>query len=113
MILPPSPIAVSCASGELCHSVHRAARRVLVEDPIANAPNPAPKGNPAARRQFEIWTAAKHAAFVALVALLVGALGALLISRWLRRPKKLPPPPPPRPPWDVALEALHDIRTLG
>jgi len=43
----------------------------------------------------------------------VGALGALLVSRWLRRPKKLPPPPPPRPPWDVALEALHDIRHAG
>ena len=48
-----------------------------------------------------------------LIALAVGALGALLVSRWLRRPKKLPPPPPPRPPWDIALEALHDIRHAG
>ena len=112
MILPPLPIAVSRASGELV-TVCTAPHAVLVEDPIANAPNPAPKGNPAARRQLEIWTAAKHAAFVALIALLVGAVAALLISRWLRRPKKVPPPPPPRPPWDVALEALHDIRHAG
>jgi hypothetical protein len=112
MILPPLPIAVSRASGELV-TVCTAPHPVLVEDPIANAPNPIPKGNPATRRQLEIWTAAKHAAFVALIALLVGAVAALLISRWLRRPKKVPPPPPPRPPWDVALEALHDIRHAG
>jgi hypothetical protein len=112
MILPPLPIAVSRASGEVV-TVCTAPHTVSVEDPIANAPNPKPKGNPAARRQLEIWTAAKHAALVALIALLIGALAALLISRWLRRPKKLPPPPPPRPPWDVALEALHDIRHAG
>jgi hypothetical protein len=112
LILPPLPIAVSRASGELL-TVCTAPHAVLVEDPIANTPNPAPKGNPAARRQLEIWTAAKHAALVALIALLVGAVAALLISRWLRRPKKAPPPPPPRPPWDVALEALHDIRHAG
>src|SRR3954468_9675142 len=109
LVLPPLPIAVSRASGELV-TVCTASHTVLVEDPIANTPNPVPKGNPAARRQLEIWTAAKHAAAVALIALLVGALAALLISRWLRRPKRLPPPPPPRPPWEVALEALHDIR---
>jgi hypothetical protein len=112
LILPPLPITVSRASGELV-TVCTAPHTVTVEDPIANTPNPAPHGNPAARRQLEIWTAAKHAAFIALVALIVGALAALLISRWLRRPKKVPPPPPPRPPWDVALEALHDIRHAG
>jgi len=112
LVLPPLPIAISRASGELL-TVCTAAHSVLIEDPIANTPNPAPRGNPAARRQLEIWTAAKHVAIAVLIALVVGALGALLISRWLRRPKKLPPPPPPRPPWDVALEALHDIRHAG
>ena len=112
LVLPPLPIAVSRASGELV-TVCTASHMVLVEDPIANTPNPSPRGNPAARRQLEIWTAAKHVALAVLIALVVGALGALLISRWLRRPKKLPPPPPPRPPWDVALEALHDIRHAG
>ena len=112
LILPPLPITLSRASGELV-TVCTAPHSVTVEDPIANTPNPSPTGNPAARRQLEIWTAAKHAVAVALIALLVGALAALLVSRWLRRPKKLPPPPPPRPPWDVALEALHDIRHAG
>ncbi|MEI9952614.1 MAG: hypothetical protein WDO74_27445 [Pseudomonadota bacterium] len=112
LVLPPLPIAVSRASGELV-TVCTASHAVLVEDPIANTPNPAPRANPAPRRQLEIWTTAKQVAIAGLIALVVGALGALLISRWLRRPKKLPPPPPPRPPWDVALEALHDIRHAG
>jgi len=112
LLLPPLPIAISRASGEIV-TVCTGAHSVLIEDPTANTPNPAPKGNPAARRQLEIWTAAKTVALAVSIALLVGALGALLISRWLRRPKKLPPPPPPRPPWDVALEALHDIRHAG
>jgi len=112
LMLPPLPIAVSRASGELL-TVCTTSHAVLIEDPIANTPNPSPRGNPAARRQLEIWVAAKQVALAVLIALAVGALGALLISRWLRRPKKLPPPPPPRPPWDVALEALHDIRHAG
>ena len=110
--LPPLPIAVSRASGELL-TVCTAPHSVLVEDPISNTPNAPPRGNPPPRRQLEIWTAAKHVALAVLIALAIGALGALLVSRWLRRPKKLPPPPPPRPPWDVALEALHDIRHAG
>jgi hypothetical protein len=112
LLLPPLPIAISRASGEIL-TVCTASHSVLVEDPIANTPNPAPKSNPAPRRQLEIWTAAKTVAIAGAIALIAGALGALLISRWLRRPKKLPPPPPPRPPWDVALEALHDIRHAG
>jgi hypothetical protein len=112
LVLPPLPIAVSRASGELL-TVCTAPHTVLVEDPISNTPNAPPRGNPPPRRQLEIWTTAKHVAIAVLIALAVGALGALLVSRWLRRPKKLPPPPPPRPPWDVALEALHDIRHAG
>jgi len=112
LVLPPLPITLSRASGELV-TVCTAPHAVTVEDPIANAPHAEPHGNPAARRQREVWTAAKHVVFAALIALAVGAILALLISRWLRRPKKLPPPPPPRPPWDIALEALHDIRHAG
>jgi hypothetical protein len=112
LILPALPITLSRASGELI-TVCTAPHPVTVEDPIANVPNPAPHGNPPARRQREIWTAAKHVVVAALIALAVGALLSFLVSRWLRRPKKLPPPPPPRPPWDIALEALHDIRHAG
>lgn len=112
LVLPPLPIALSRASGEIV-TVCTAPHTITVEDPIANTPNPKPRGNPGARRQREIWTAAKHVAAAALIALLVGALATFLIGRWLRRPKKLPPPLPPRPPWDIALEALHDIRHAG
>jgi hypothetical protein len=45
-----------------------------------------------------------------LVALPLGALIALLLTRWLRREKPKPPPAPPRPPWEVALEALREVR---
>ncbi|HET7544626.1 MAG TPA: hypothetical protein VFK05_32375 [Polyangiaceae bacterium] len=112
LVLPPLPIAISRASGEVL-TVCTKAHSVLIEDPIANAPNPTPRANPGARRQLDVWTTAKHVATGVLIALVVGAVGALLISRWLRRPKKQPPPPPPRPPWDLALEALHDIRHAG
>jgi hypothetical protein len=112
LILPPLPIAMSRASGEIL-TVCTAPHTITVEDPIANSPNAEPHGNPAARRQREIWTSAKHVAVAALIALAAGALLSFLVSRWLRRPRKLPPPPPPRPPWDVALEALHDIRHAG
>ncbi|HEY4105509.1 MAG TPA: hypothetical protein VGM44_16535 [Polyangiaceae bacterium] len=112
MTLPPLPITMSRASGELV-TVCTAPHTVLVEDPIANAPHPEPHGNPPPRRQREVWTAAKHVLVATLIALAAGALLTLLILQWLKRPKKLPPPPPPRPPWDVALEALHDIRHAG
>ncbi len=112
LVLPPLPIAMSRASGEIV-TVCTAPHTITVEDPIANSPNAEPHGNPAARRQREIWTSAKHVAVAALIALAAGALLSFLVSRWLRRPRKLPPPPPPRPPWDVALEALHDIRHAG
>jgi hypothetical protein len=31
----------------------------------------------------------------------------------MKRPRPLPPPPPPRPPWEVALEELFDVRHAG
>lgn len=112
LVLPPVPITLSRASGELvtvCTEPHR----VVIEDPIANTPNPTPRGNPPARRQLEVWTAAKQAVLYGLIALAAGALLAWLIGRWLRRPRPVLPPPPPRPPWEVALEALHDLRHAG
>jgi hypothetical protein len=112
LTLPPLPIALSRANGEIL-TVCTSAHTITVEDPIANVPNPTPHGNPLARPQREVWTAAKHVVVAALIALVVGAILALLVNRWLKRPRKLPPPPPPRPPWDVALEALHDIRHAG
>lgn len=112
LVLPPLPITVARASGELV-TVCTAPHPITVEDPIANTPDPEPVGNPPPRPQLEEWTALKNAVYVALIALPLGALAAFLISRWLRRPRPEPPPPPPRPPWEVALEELFDIRHAG
>lgn len=112
LVLPPLPIAISRASGELM-TLCTAPHPVTVEDPIANEPNPKPKQNPEPLRQREEWTAAKNATLVALVALAVGALLTWLVGRWMKRPRPAPPPPPPRPPWEVAHEALFDLRHSG
>jgi hypothetical protein len=107
--LPGVPIALARASGDvitLCTTPHR----ISLEDPIANDPNPKPKENPAPLRQIEEWTLLKNATYGALVALAVAAVVAWLVILWRRRPRVAPPPPPPRPPWEVALEAFHDIR---
>jgi hypothetical protein len=110
--LPSVPITLARASGDvvtLCTRPHA----VTVEDPIANTPHPEPRANPPPRRQPELWTAAKNVALAALLALAVGALVAWLVMKWRRRPRPVPAPPPPRPPWEVALEELFDIRNAG
>jgi hypothetical protein len=109
LILPSVPISVARASGEvrtLCTERHA----VVVEDPIANTPSAAPRGNPRPLRQIEEWTAAKNGAIGALAMLVLGTLVAWLVSLWRKRPRPVPPPPPPRPPWEVALEELFDVR---
>lgn len=112
LTLPPLPITIARASGDLltlCTQPHT----IVVEDPTANTPNPKPKANPPPRRQREEWTLLKQAVTIGAIALAVGALLAWLIGRWLKRPRPVPPPPPPRPPWEVAREALHDLRHAG
>jgi hypothetical protein len=110
--LPPLPITVARASGDLitlCTRPHS----IVVEDPTSSTPDPKPKPNPPPRRQEEEWTFLKQAVGVGAIALVVGAVLAWLIGRWLKRPRPVPPPPPPRPPWEVALESLHDLRHAG
>jgi hypothetical protein len=112
LTLPPLPITVARASGELitlCTQPHS----IIIEDPTSSTPNPKPKENPPPRRQREEWTSLKQAVGIGALALVVGAALAWLVQRWLKRPRTLPPPPPPRPPWEVALEALHDLRHAG
>lgn len=112
LTLPPLPITVARASGELltlCTQPHR----IAVEDPTSSTANPKPKPNPPPRRQREEWTFLKQVLSIGAVALLVGALLAWLLGRWLKRPRPVPPPPPPRPPWEVAFESLHDLRHAG
>jgi hypothetical protein len=112
MTLPPLPVAVARASGELvtlCTKPHD----VLVEDPTASTPEAKPKPNPPPRTQLEEWTLAKNLTLGALIGAAMAALAAWLIARYMRRPRPLPPPPPPRPPWEVALEELFSVRHAG
>jgi hypothetical protein len=112
LTLPPLPITVARASGDLitlCTHPHT----IIVEDPTSSTPNPKPKPNPPPRRQEEEWTFLKQAVTIGAIALVVGAILAFLIGRYLRRPRPVPPPPPPRPPWEVALESLHDLQHAG
>ncbi len=112
LVLPPLPIAVARASGEVM-TVCTRAHPITVDEPIANASEPEPRPNPPPERQLEKWTWLKNATLVSCVALLVGALLGWLLVHWLRRPRATRPPPPPRPPWEVAIEELHDIRHAG
>jgi hypothetical protein len=112
MTLPPLPIAVARASGELV-TVCTRPHDVLVEDPTAQAPEAKPKPNPPARPQLEEWTLAKNLTYGALGGALLALLAAWLIARYMRRPRPLPPPPPPRPPWEVAFEELFSVRHAG
>jgi hypothetical protein len=112
MLLPPVPIAVARASGELltlCTQPHG----VVVEDPTASTPDAKPRPNPPPRTQLEEWTVAKQLAIGAAIGAAVATILALLIARWMRRPRPAPPPPPPRPPWDVAFEELFAVRYAG
>lgn len=77
---------------------------------IANEPNaqPKPPTKPVSVMR-EDYTLVYVAAGVAGAALVV--LVTLWISRWWRRrTRKAPPPPPPRPPWEVAVEKLAELR---
>jgi hypothetical protein len=112
MMLPPVPIAVARASGELL-TICTAPHAVLVEDPTASTPDAKPHPNPAPRQQVEEWTLAKQLTLGALAGAVLAAIAAFLVGRWMRRPRPLPPPPPPRPPWEVALEELFAIRYAG
>jgi hypothetical protein len=109
LTLPPVPIAIARASGDvitLCTKPHR----IVIEDPTSNTPHAQPRKNPRPRPQRELWETAKRVTYASLIALVVGAFVAWLIGKWLKREKPVPPPPPPRPPWEVALEELFDIR---
>jgi hypothetical protein len=112
LVLPALPVAVARANGELataCTQPHT----ITVEDPTSDTPEAKPKPNPPPYMQREEWTSLKNALLVASIALLAGAVLALGIRRWLARPRPVPPPPPPRPPWEVALETLDEVRHAG
>lgn len=112
LTLPPLPIALARASGEIitaCTTSHT----IVVEDPTANEPNPSPKANPAPARQLELFVGLRNAVYGGVLGLLVATVLGFAFLAWRKRPRKAVPPPPPRPPWEVALEALADIRSSG
>jgi hypothetical protein len=112
MTLPPLPVAVARANGEIA-TVCTHEHPVVVEDPIANTPDAMPRENPPGLAQREEWTALKRALGWGALGLAVGALLAILLWRKLTAPKPAPPPPPPRPPWEVAFEELDEVRHAG
>jgi hypothetical protein len=112
LTLPPVPVAVARASGEiatLCTKPHT----ITVEDPTASTPQAKPRANPPPRVQREEWTSLKRALMYGAAGIVLGAILAYFIRRYLRRPRPAPPPPPPRPPWEVALERLDEVRHAG
>jgi len=110
--LPPLPIAVARASGEV-QTVCTAPLRITVEDPLAGSASIEPARDPEPRPQRELWQAARDAAIALLVALPVAALLAFLYLRFKDSWKKAPPPVPPRPPWELALSRLSALEQEG
>ncbi len=112
MTMPPVPIAVARASGELltlCTQPHD----VVVDDPTSSTPDAKPRANPAPRQQLEEWVLAKQLTIGAAVGAVLAAALAWLAVWWMRRPRPVPPPPPPRPPWEIAFEELFAVRYAG
>jgi hypothetical protein len=112
MVLPPMPVAVARANGEIA-TVCTHPHPIGVEDPTANVPQAEPKTNPPPRPQREEWTALKKALLWGGLGLLVGALLAYFGYKHFTKPKPPEPPPPPRPPWEIALERLDEVRHAG
>jgi hypothetical protein len=112
LTVPPLPVAIARASGEIgtaCTKPHT----ITIEDPTASTPDAQPKPNPPPRRQREEWTSMRHLVTYAAIGILIGAVLAFLVRKWMQRPRPVAPPPPPRPPWEVAFEKLDEVRHAG
>jgi hypothetical protein len=112
MSLPALPIAVARANGDIA-TVCTHEHRITVDDPIASDPDPKPHPNPQLAPQREEWTDLKRGLQIAGIAALIAIVVYWLVRKWLDRPKPVVPPPPPRPPWEVALEQLDEVRHAG
>jgi len=85
---------------------------IEVKSVLGNEPNAAPKGPTApvtvTQDDFTLLYV-----LGGLLAAVIVALLTLWIARRLReRAKPVPPPPPPRPPWEVAVEKLAELRRI-
>jgi hypothetical protein len=112
LVLPSLPISIARANNDvvtLCTKPHT----IVVDDPTSSTPDAHPKPNPAPRVQREEWVMLERALSWALLGAATGSVLAWLVYRWLKRPKPTPPPVPPRPPWELALERLDEVRHAG
>ncbi|HEY8040912.1 MAG TPA: hypothetical protein VIF15_14000 [Polyangiaceae bacterium] len=112
LVLPSLPVSIARANNDvvtLCTRPHT----IVVEDPTASTPDAQPRPNPEPRVQREEWVALERALSWGALGVLLGGAAAWFGYRWLKRPKPVPPPPPPRPPWEVALERLDEVRHAG
>jgi hypothetical protein len=108
LVLPPVPIAVGRANGQVM-TLCTEARPITIDDPIANESDPKVQPNPPPRPQREEWVLAKQMTVAALAALVLAVLGAWLLYRWAKRPKPAPIVPLV-PPWITAMRELEEIR---
>jgi hypothetical protein len=112
LVLPALPISIARASSDVitvCTKPHS----IVVEDPTASTPGAVPQPNPVARAQREEWTSLKRALEWGAAGVVAGGILAWLVYRWVKRPKPAVPPPPPRPPWEIALQRLDEVRHAG
>ena len=106
--LPPMPITIARASGEVM-TLCTPRQRVVIEDPIANEVEPKVKPNPPPRSQREDWALARQLAIGLAIGAVLGVAGAIFYRWWRRRPQLIVAPPP-RLPWLTALDELEAIR---
>ena len=112
LTLPSLPIALARASGQVL-TLCTPTQDLLVEEPTANFAEPTPRQNPPPLRQMEYWRTLHNLAYGALVGLVAALLALIVFRWWKRRPRIEPPAPPPRPPWEVAIESLRDLKHAG
>jgi hypothetical protein len=108
VVLPPMPITISRAGGEIM-TLCTARQRIVLEDPIANELEPKVKPNPPPRSQREEWVLAKQLTIGLAIGLVFGVALAIFL-RWYGRRPVIEIVPPPRLPWLTALDELDEIR---
>lgn len=108
--LGPMKVRLTTSGGELEY-LETDAKQIDVRSVLANEPNaelkPATQPVMVEQDDFTLLVV-----LGALLAVLLGALGAWLFSRWWqRRDRPEPAPPPPPPPWESALAELRALQS--